>query len=271
MLNFNIGVLTEEEKERNKQEEKERLSKLGYLPFDDDYMSIMRESQEEIEKNPEKYIIPECLPACKELWSKNIYTFMVSDHLNEGVSWIEVLTDALSDENKEIFFQLEKMGARVWSYHPGALNFEVNGVGKHAQEHLLELAKQFKMQDVPIEQAYISPEKFLINYCNCYSKVDNPNYIEMKYPFDDELVVDDLSDYLKKYDEWEKSDRSKKELKIFDKNKMQKSLDEYASEHGMIAEGDRVYLSKFHYEKHKKYIQYVNNNFIQESGGNARH
>ena len=36
-------------------------------------------------KNPEEYIIPGCLGACRSLWDKNIETFMVSnlqdDHL----------------------------------------------------------------------------------------------------------------------------------------------------------------------------------------------
>lgn len=38
---------------------------------------------------------------------KNIYTFMVSDHLNEGRNGAEVILDNLSDGNEGVFAQLE--------------------------------------------------------------------------------------------------------------------------------------------------------------------
>lgn len=77
----------------------------------------MSSPQEEVEKNPTQYIIQECLPACQELWKKNIYTFMVSDHLNEGTCWIEIIVDSLSEENKDIYFGLSDDEAVKFSYH----------------------------------------------------------------------------------------------------------------------------------------------------------
>ena len=125
-------------------------------------------------KNPRKYIIEECIPACKELWSKNIYTFMVSDHLNDGECWIELDADALSDDNKSIYLDLDSNEVKKFSYHRGAINFGVRCVGKEAQEKLLEIAQKFEMQDVQEKLGYISIEKFLMDYCDCYEEYENP-------------------------------------------------------------------------------------------------
>ena len=75
---------TEEAKEERIKKEREDIERRGYLPVNDEFEETMTSPQEVVEKNPRKYIIEECIPACKELWSKNIYTFMVSDHLNDG-------------------------------------------------------------------------------------------------------------------------------------------------------------------------------------------
>ena len=39
------------------------------------FSEVSHTSMEEVENNPEQFIMTECIPACKELWSKNIYTF----------------------------------------------------------------------------------------------------------------------------------------------------------------------------------------------------
>ena len=85
----------------------EVYSKLLDLQFDkrEEYMQqsnkfseVSQTSMEEVENNPEKFIMTECIPACKELWSKNIYTFMVSNYIGENGIWIEIY-DEISDEN----------------------------------------------------------------------------------------------------------------------------------------------------------------------------
>ena len=148
-------------------------------------------------KYPRTFIIEECIPACKELWKKNIYTFMVSDHLNEGVCWIEVIVDNLSDENKEIFTQLEGEDIIKFSYHKGCINFGVNSVGSQAQKRLLELSQKFQMQDVPHGEAYITLPEYLI-MCGCYDEVENPNYVLMAEPWDLGLPMEQMVDYLNK-------------------------------------------------------------------------
>lgn len=250
---------TSEEKEKIKKERAIELEKKGFLPENDGYCETMTSPQEEVEKNPTQFIIQECLPACQELWRKNIYTFMVSDHLNEGMCWIEIIADSLSEENKDIYLEMTEDEAVKFSYHSGTVNFGVRCVGIEGQKRLLELAKRFQMQDVPKEQAYITPQDFLMRYCNCYHEYPNPDYKPMLAPWEADIGLEEITDYMNKYDKWQESIESKQFLKSFAPEKVTKSIEELASEHGMILEETRVYLSQFHYQKHKNYVNYVNN------------
>ena len=63
-----------------------------------------------VSKNIEEYIIPELQEACKQLWAKNIFTFMVSNRNDAGEAYIMVST--LSDENQKIFEDLMKGGTK---------------------------------------------------------------------------------------------------------------------------------------------------------------
>jgi len=249
-------IKTEEEiKEQIEKNKKEVLS-MGFLPLNDELNSSMHCSMEEVEKEPRKYIIEECVPACEELWKKNIYTFMVSDHLNIGECWIEIAFNNLSDDNKEIYTQLESEDIIKFSYHKNCVNFGVKCVGLEAQTRLLEIAQQFKMQDVPYGEAYITLPDYLIR-CGCYDEVENPNYVEMVEPWNMSLTVEQFSEYLEKYYDWENSNRSKKTLFKFNPQKVIKPLEEYFAETGAIYEDDRVYLNEYHYKKHMKYIDSI--------------
>ena len=228
-----------------------------FLPLSSDYHEEMRTSQEDVETHPTKYIIEECLPACKELWRKNIYTFMVSDQLNPGECWIEVIANNLSDENKEIFLSLEGDDVRKFSYHNGCINFGVTKVGIKAQKRLLELAEQFKMQDVPEFEGYLSIKDFLMRYCGCAEEIENSAYVEMKPPYEVVLSLEELVEYIQEYDKWTDSPRSHKTITVFKKRDDLKPIDELVRENNMILDGDRVYLSKFHHDKHLEYIKYL--------------
>lgn len=224
----------------------------------------MTSPQEEVEKNPTQFIIQECLPACQELWSKNIYTFMVSDHLNEEICWIEIIADSLSEENKDIYLAMTDDEAVKFSYHRGTINFGVRCVGKEGQRRLLELAKRFQMQDVPKYLAYITPQEFLMRYCECFYEYPNPDYKPMLAPWEAHIKLEEMTDYMNKYDEWQNSLESKQFLKSFAPEKVTKSIEELACEHGMIFENARGYLSQFHYQKHKNYVNYVNSMNIND-------
>ena len=106
-------------------------------------------------------------------------------------------------------FALEGEDIIKFSYHRGCVNFGVKYVGVQGQARLLELAQQFQMQDVPYGEAYITLPEYLIR-CGCYDEVENPNYVPMTEPWDMGLPMDQIGDYLIKYDEWKDSDKSKK-------------------------------------------------------------
>ena len=251
MEELGIHELSSEEIKALKEERRMEIERKGFLPVNPELHEEMSAPIEDVEKNPRRFIIEECVPACQELWKKNIYTFMASDHLNEGVCWIEVIADDLSEENKKIYIELFGEDVVKFSYHKGCLNFGVESVGKRGQNRLLELAKEFKMQDVPHERAYLSIEEFLIFYCGCYDEVPNPEYREMKSPWE----LDDFDlDYSEKYEKWLDSVASKRFLKKFNPDKLTKPIEEYVKEHNMVVDGDRVYLSDYHYKKHLKYI-----------------
>lgn len=261
---FEYHEPTPEEKEKIKKERAIELEKKGFLPENEGYSETMTSPQEEVEKNPTQFIIQECLPACQELWRKNIYTFMVSDHLNEGICWIEIVADSLSEENKDIYLEMTDDEAVKFSYHSGTINFGVRSVGKEGQEKLLELAKKFQMQDVPKEQAYITPQDFLMKYCNCYNEYPNPDYKPMLPPWEIDIKLEEMADYMKKYDQWQNSIESKQFLRKFAPEKATKPIEELVTEQGMILDETRVYLSPFHYQKHKNYVDYVNNQDLNE-------
>lgn len=256
---FDFSIPTEEELAEQKKKAAEELMHNGFLPKNEGYSETMSSPQEEVEKNPRRYIIEECVPACQELWRKNVYTYMVSDHSNKGCCWIEVIEDSLSDENKQIFSQLEGEGVIKFSYHDGCVNFGIKNVGLLGQEKLLELANQFQMQDVPYGQAYITVEEFLMNYCGCYDEVLNPEYVPMKTPWESDLPREKLYDYIREYERWENSIQGQETLRRFNPGKAVKPVEDLVLEHQMIIEDGRVYLSSFHHQKHKIYQNYLNN------------
>lgn len=108
------------------------------MPINKEYNETPHSPMEVVEQNPKAFIIEECIPACKELWKKNVYTFMVSDYLNEGECWIEVAIDNLSDENKEILIQMSGPNIRKMAYHPGCMTYDDGRVylsSYHYQNH----------------------------------------------------------------------------------------------------------------------------------------
>ncbi len=235
-------------------------SNLNWLPLPSCYNESMQTAMPIVANSPEVFIIPECIPACKELWEKNIYTFMVSDHLNTEGIWIEFLKSSLSQRNLEVYQSLHGNDVLKFSYHFGTLNFGVKQVGIEGQRRLLELAKLFQYQDVPAELAYLPEEQFLVNYCHCFQEVQNPNYYEMVDIIKafEEGIVD--AEYREKYGRWERSDDSKPFLKVYDPEKKERSTKEYADELDMfyVPEEGRVYLGKYHYDKHLAYIVHRN-------------
>ena len=97
--------------------------------------------------NPEEYIIPENLEACRLLWSKNIFTKMNNNYDND-YSWITINT--LSPENQELFNSLSLTDRRVGLTY-GGFGFKipiVPGPGNDTFAAFKELIDLFHMQDV---------------------------------------------------------------------------------------------------------------------------
>lgn len=245
---------------QKEQKRKELLAK-GFLPPNEEYSPVMAAPMEFVEPNPRQFIIEECVPACIELWRKNIYTFMVSDHYNEGVCWIEIDLDALSDENKKIYEQLSGDDVNKFPYHQGCINFGVNCVGTQAQKRLLELANLFQMQDVPHKLAWFTVQEYLMNICDCYEEIANPEYEHMSPPWEGPIPEgEDISSYFLKYKNWQNSNKSQETIRVYSPEKAkEKKLEEHVRDKGGVLDlgEERVYRSQYHYQKHQNYLQHL--------------
>lgn len=113
----------------------------------------------EVLKNPEEYIIPECMNACNCLWNKNIETFMVSNYEDEN---LYIILNDLSTENLAIIKELAEVDLRYyWSEYRHYWAIRVKGTSKESSEELAKLTEVFVMQDTI---KYQTEEKFLDNY-----------------------------------------------------------------------------------------------------------
>lgn len=114
---------------------------------------------EEVMDNPEEYIIPKCLPACRALWSKNIETFMVS---NDDENNLYVLLNNVSPENMEIFQEYQEQDARfIYDGYRKTIGIAVKGNDERAMNELESLTNVFNIQDT---LRFKTAEKFLESY-----------------------------------------------------------------------------------------------------------
>ena len=140
----------EEMRARFEKENAERIAR-GILPVPEGYESVGPTPVKLVKANPERFIVPECLPACKELWRNNIDTFMVCDllDLETGWAWICLEDILLSARNKEILASLEQIPDVTLytdNYYDNTVYIMVPYIGQAAQDALLSIAKRFEMQ-----------------------------------------------------------------------------------------------------------------------------
>ena len=250
----NMEEMLRTNREENERYIEEKTRRLGILPTSERYSPVMVAPMEDVEANPERFIMTECLPACRILWDKNIYTFMVSDAQNEE-AWIELFADGLSDDNKEYLVNLEEKGVHIFSYHQGTISFGVGCFGEKAQQKLIEIANGFEMQDVCKSLAYVDVETALYNV-GCTKRTKNPNYVRMEEPKEG-----DLRGMLDYYDWLANGGPDLEYIEIFDSSKVKEPLEENfkGTDYVYVPEEDRVYLNSYHYRKHKKYLEYLQN------------
>ena len=173
-------------------------------------------------KNPEEYIIPECLEACKSLWNKNIETFMCS---NDDDNNLYILVMNLSDKNLETMKRLvEENKNYFYSSSRNCYGIKVDDKSRNQVEKLNFLTEVFSMQDT---KRFISGEDFLSNYKTTGGEV----YI-------------DEEDYSIRY-------RENPKLK---NATLEEAIKETGKENLYIASENRVYSNELFLKWHKRYM-----------------
>ena len=173
-------------------------------------------------ENPEEYIIPECLEACKSLWNKNIETFMCS---NDDDNNLYILVMNLSDKNLETMKRLvEENKNYFYSSYRNCYGIKVEDKSRNQVEKLNFLTEVFSMQDT---KRYVSGEDFLSNYKTTGG----------------EVYIDD-EDYSIRY-------RENPKLK---NATLEEAIKETGKENLYIASENRVYSNELFLKWHKRYI-----------------
>ena len=105
-------------------------------------------SVEDVIRNPEEYVIPECLEACKTLWGKNIETRMCANYDGNNNLFIQFFDgDGLSYENKEVFITNAERGFWMGEEHDFP-SISVPGQSAESAATLVRLVDKLKIQDV---------------------------------------------------------------------------------------------------------------------------
>ncbi len=126
---------------------------------------------EDVINNPNEYIIPQCLPACKILWNKNIETFMVSNNEDDH---LYVLLTNISEDNKNLLHHLIQQDSRYFfDHYRNTYGFKAEGIDNSAASELSTLANQLKIQDT---LRFKPSEKFLSDFKMTGGKMEIDKY-----------------------------------------------------------------------------------------------
>ena len=211
-----------------------------------------------VAENIDEYIIPECQEACKELWAKNLFTFMCSNREDGENKYI--LLGELSAENEEIFKQLmEKYPSNYdWSEFRGTYAIRTYGTQEETSKKLLDLVEPFQMQDVL--EGYQTIEDYLTETFGIFKLEPNPDYTSgVKAPKMEDY--EDFQEFLAAYDKYVELISTPEYVKVFDKTKMTKSVEEYLQEAGEYHLYDQergiVYRNEFYRDAHLRYMKYL--------------
>lgn len=182
---------------------------------------------EDVMANPEEYIIPQCLPACRALWDKNIETFMVSNNDDED---LYVLLTNVSDENMAIFNQMKQQDPRfVFDGYRNTIGIAVKGNNDSSMHELQGLTEVFRIQDT---LRFQTAEDFLESYKHTGGEMTIA---------DDGTIHRNINPALANIT-------------------LQEALEKSGKSGLYIAEEGRVYESIMYLNWHKKYEQSLNDN-----------
>lgn len=186
---------------------------------------------EEVMANPTEYIIPQCLPACRSLWSKNIETFMVS---NNDDNDLYVLLTNVSPENMAVFQEMQKQDPRfIYDGYRSTIGIAVKGNDNNAMHELESLTEIFRVQDT---MRFKTADDFLESY---------------KYTDGKMTIADDGTIHRAKNPELENVT-------------LQEALRRSGKEALYVAEEGRVYESPMYLSWHRRYEQSLNDS-MQET------
>lgn len=177
-------------------------------------------------ENPEEYIIPEELPACKMLWEKGIETYECGNYGDEEHQgrWIAIQWNKLSEENKIILDKLIQTDSRYSFGHFYKLTVPF---GPNATRELCDLVEPLQYQE---NYRYKTAEQFLDEYKRQGGEVHIGSGGEILHTYNPDLIDDTLETALKK--------TGKEEL--YDKTT------------------NRVYNAKVFLEWHNNYVRHTN-------------
>lgn len=180
---------------------------------------------EKVMANPEEYIIPQCLPACRALWDKNIETFMVSNNDDED---LYVLLTHVSNENMAIFNQMKQQDPRfVFDGYRNTIGIAVKGNNESSMHELQGLTEVFKVQDT---FRFQTAEDFLESYKHTGGEITIA---------DDGTIHRNVNPTLANIT-------------------LQEALEKSGKSGLYVAEEERVYESPMYLNWHKKYEQSLN-------------
>lgn len=180
---------------------------------------------EKVMSNPTEYIIPQCLPACRSLWSKNIETFMVS---NNDDNDLYVLLTNVSPENMAVFREMQKQDPRfIYDGYRSTIGIAVKGNDSNGMHELERLTEVFRVQDT---MRFKTAEDFLESY---------------KYTDGKMTIADDGTIHRAKNPELENIT-------------LQEALKRSGKESLYVASEGRVYESHMYLSWHRRYEQSLN-------------
>ena len=191
-----------------------------------------------VKEEPEEYIIPDCLEACKILWDKGIDTVECSNFYDDvnNYRYVDIDPSKLSEENKTFLYDKINSNAEGFAIDGVRHNprIYVHKTGVEAQKRLCELAEMLSLQDT---SEYATSEQFLDGY-----KRTDGEYIDLP----DGIII---RDYNPKY----------KDATLVDALNDTNKWDLFIEEEG------RVYNNKEALEHHQHYLSKLKENNNKKS------
>ena len=169
--------------------------------------------------NPEEFIIPEILPACKLLWEKGIETYMCGNYEDTDGRWIMLAN--VQEENQKIIEELMLNDSRYSFNHHYVLRVPFS---KNEIQELCDLVEPLVHQDTI---RYKTSTEFLDSYKKTGGELYNDEYRQIKRRYNP----------------------------LYEKATLEEALLATGKINLYDAELDRVYDDKIFYEWHKNFVE----------------